>query len=137
MSFITDFRHFLKTDTQLGLGTAVGGRIYQGINTKNDYPVCVYNVRGGDYDQYAFAGTKTFRSTQVQLDVYVYQQDMQTLESIQESLVERLGKYSGPIGSEGATTIKTSQIRDIQFTIEDEKDDKFKYRLLVDINLTY
>jgi hypothetical protein len=136
MSFMTDFRHFLLTDTELGFGTAVGNRIYQGVNTKNDYPVCVYNVRGGDYDEYSFAGTKTFKSTQVQLDVYVKNVDQHLLEEIQVSLIERLGKYSGPMGPTGSTVIKTTQIRDIQFTYNDDTNNPL-YRLLVDINLTY
>ena len=149
MSFIADFnhflindvdldfgRHFLITDADENFGRVVGNRIYQGINTQSGYPACVYNIRGGDYDKYSFAGTKTFKSSQVQLDVYVQYADQHLLEEIQIKMVDRLGKYSGPIGPTGSTVIQTTQIRDIQFTLNDDVTRPL-YRLLVDINLTY
>ena len=136
MSFMTDFRHFLINDVDLDFGTVVGNRIYQGINTRSEYPCCVYNVRGGDYDQYSFAGAKTFKSTKVQLDVYVQETDIHLLEEIQVKMVDRLGKYSGAMGPTGSTVIKTTQIRDIAFSYNDDIQNPL-YRLLVDINLTY
>ena len=136
MSFMTDFRHFLINDVDLDFGTVVGDRIYQGINTRSEYPVCVYNVRGGDYDQYSFAGAKTFKSTKVQLDVYVQEPQLHLLEEIQVKMVGRLGKYSGAMGPTGSTVIKTTQIRDIAFSYNDDIRNPL-YRLLVDIKLNY
>ena len=136
MSFMTDFRHFLINDVDLDFGTVVGDRIYQGINTRSEYPACVYNVRGGDYDKYSFAGTKTFKSTKVQLDVYVQETDIHLLEEIQVKMVERLGLYSGPMGPTGSTVIQTTQINAIAFSYNDDIQNPL-YRLLVDINLTY
>lgn len=136
MSFMADFRHFLLTDSDLGFGTAVGNRIDQGFNIKGEYPVCVYNQRGGDYLEYSFAGTKTFKSTQIQLDIYTKPKDRQSLEGIQERLVSRLGKYAGPMGQTGSTIVKTTKINDIQYSHIGTGDDVL-YRLLLDISITY
>ncbi len=136
MSFTTDLISFLQTDSALGLGTAVSNRIYPSVYPENVYPACVYNIRGGDYDEYSFAGTKTFRSTSVQLDVYVKPDAYQVLDELKERVVERLGKYSGPMGTTSSTVIKTSHIKDIR--IIDNGDVKNPlFRLLIDINLTY
>ncbi len=136
MSFTTDLINFLQTDSALGLGTAVSNRIYPSVYPENIYPACVYNIRGGDYDEYSFAGTKTFRSTSVQLDVYVKPDAYQVLDELKERVVDRLGKYAGPMGASSSTVIQTTNITDIRIISNDDVENQL-FRLLIDIKLTY
>ena len=134
MSFTTDFLHFVRNDTELGFGTAVGTRIHPSIYTGTAYPACVYNERGGDYDQYGYAGSKTFKATRMQLDVYAPSAQYGTLSALKDRVVDRLGKYSGPMGAAGATSVKTTQILDIRIMATGEAD---LSRLLIDIELQH
>ena len=136
MSFTTDFIHFVRTDTELGFGTAVSNRIHPSTYTGTAYPACVYNERGGDYDQYGYAGSKTFKATRMQLDVYAPSNAIgyTVLSDLKTRVVDRLGKYSGPMGAAGATSVKTTQILDIRIMATGEAD---LSRLLIDIELQH